>query len=298
MEMNRTLPLTLQLVTLTVAVLAIANLVFLFLLPSSPAGRASAAPAAAQDAAAPSEETAPGDYTLSFDSDPLVYDGTGTLDLLDGVSLTGPEGALSTQSIFVQITAGETLAQKWVEYSAGTDGGQVTAVRGLELTGYAGPTLAVPEDLSELEDSELDGLLESLIEAGELSADDGFGNDITPAVTASYTRAEEDPYTARFVFTVTNQFGDTATAALDVSVTPRPILTLTVSEVTVERGASFNPLSYVAEAVDTDGSSLMRYIIIEGEVDTGAAGEYVLTYQARSPGGLSSNPVELRVTVS
>ena len=305
--MNDKVPFALRAAKYLIAGLAIVNLAALLFFPSlfpqaSQGGHtnasAEAGTAGETSAASSAPDAETDEYVIELESDTLVYDGSGTLDLLEGVSLVGPDGQVSNQDVFAYIRAGDTLSQKIVEYTAETPAGQVSATRTLELANYSGPSLELPESIPAIADNELDGLLDQLLAGGEIHADDGYGNDISQSVTASYTREEENPYLARYVFTVSNSFNDSVSVSVDVDITPLPIITLTADEVTVPLNSSFSVLSYVADAVDTDGSSLMRNIIVDGEVDTSVAGEYILTYQAHSPSGAYSNPVELRVIVA
>lgn len=294
-------PLYLQILKYLIAVIAVINLVVLFLFPSGlpflinmddfdAFGSVAAEGSSSPDAEMPQ-------YTIALESDTITYDGSGELDLLDGVSLIGPDGKAINQTIFVHIKTGDTISQKIIEYTADTEDGQVSTTRGLELSDYSGPSLQLPEELPTIEDNELDSILDTLLADDDFYADDGYGNDITQSVAASYTRDEDDPYLAHYVFTVENSFNDSTAASADISITPRPIITLTDSVITVPLNASFSELSYVASAVDTDGSSLMRNIIIDGDVDTSVPGEYTLTYILHSPSGVFSNPAELKVIV-
>lgn len=297
-------PLFLQILKYLIAALAALNLVVLLLLPSSfsfsikpinikdfiPFGNRAANSGSSSDAEI-------SQYAIELESDTITYDGTGELNLLDGVSLTGPDGALSNQNIFVHIKTGDSISQKIIEYTAKVEGEQVSANRTLVLEHYSGPSLHLPDSFPTIEDSELDSILDTLLEDDDFYADDGYGNDITQSVVASYTQEEESPYIAHYVFKVSNSYNDSTAASADISITPRPIITLTDHEITVPLHASFSALSYVSTAVDTDGSSLTRSIIIDGNVDTSVAGEYTLTYTVYSPSGMRSNPAELIVTV-
>ena len=216
------------------------------------------------------------------------------LDLLSGVTLVSSDGQTSDAEIYAQIMSGDSLSRKTIEYSADTENGQVTASRGLELSAYAGPSISLPEELPDLEESQIDSVLSLL---SGLYADDGYGNDITDSVTASYTMGD-DGMTLHYTFSVTNLFNDTATAAADLSLTAtKPVITLTDTAVTIPAGSSFEPLAYVDSAVDVDGSSLSHRIYIRGSVDTETPGIYTLTYTATSEDGVASDPRELTVTV-
>lgn len=279
-------------------IIALLNLAALFLFHYELPGFLSAAGNEPSDEArettAPAAGASASGYSFQFDTDPLVYDGQTGLDLLSGVTLVSSDGQTSDAEIYAQIMSGDSLSRKTIEYSADTENGQVTASRGLELSAYAGPSISLPEELPDLEESQIDSVLSLL---SGLYADDGYGNDITDSVTASYTMGE-DGMTLHYTFSVTNLFNDTATAAADLSLTAsKPVIRLTDTAVTIPAGSSFEPLAYVDSAVDVDGSSLSHRIYIRGSVDTETPGIYTLTYTATSEDGTASDPRELTVTV-
>lgn len=245
-----------------------------------------------------SEATAqPLTYSIVMEQEAFTYDGTGDIDLLDGVSLLSSDGDILDTPIFVSIRTGDTLSQKILLYSADTDLGQITASRNLQLENYYGPSIQLPSSLPDLEETQLDTLLSYMPTDGSFRADDGYGNDITQAVTTTYNMDAENPSIAHCVFTVVNRFNDSASAAADINVIRRPVLTLTTSEVIVEQYSTFHPFSYVASAVDVDGSSVMNHIDIQGNVDTSVPGEYNLTYIIYAPSGNLSAPQTLKVIV-
>ncbi|MDI9241571.1 immunoglobulin-like domain-containing protein [Fusibacillus kribbianus] len=235
-------------------------------------------------------------YTIRFDTDTLSYDGTTKLDLLKGVSLVSPDGKTSDIKIFARILAGDSLSRKTVEYSADTADGQITATRSLNLSGYSGPSITLPDTLPSITEEQLDSVLNTMT---DIYADDGYGNDITDSVQASYTLASDGTGgNVHYKFSVTNAFNDSALVEADLSLgAAKPVLTLLKTSVTIEAGDDFNPLRYVDSAVDTDGSSLSQRIRISGTVDTETPGTYDLTYTASSPSGEVSDPKKLTVIV-
>lgn len=290
----------LKILKLVVVVFAVINLAVLFLfdyrLPGrSGSDKSTAAPA--QEVSVTRAETDSG-YTIQIDSDTLTYDGSGPLNLLDGVSLVDSDGKASGNDIFAHIKTGDSLSEKIIEYTADTADGRVTATRALTLENYTGPSIQLPDRLPQIEDGQLGDILNYMPSDGSFFADDGFGNDITSAVSASYTTDTNDANIIHYVFTVTNSYNDTTSVSADLSLNPsKPLLTLTEEELTIELHSSFSPLKYVASAQDVDGTPLSNRIQIQGEVDTDTAGQYVLTYFVTSPSGESSAKKELKVTV-
>lgn len=237
-------------------------------------------------------------YTIHLDSDTLSYDGTGSLNLLDGVSLTRQDGSYADFEIFAHISTGDAMNHKIITYSADTDAGQVTAKRNLTLDNYTGPSLVLPSALPSVAEQELDSLLTQMPADGSFAARDGFGKDITSAVTAEYTIDPANPTLVHFVFSVTNLFNDTTSAAADlVIVSSRPILLLTQTEVVLSKGASFQPLSYVQKAEDQRGRDLTSRIQVSGTVDVNTPGVYPLTYTVTTEQGDTSLPQLLTVTI-
>lgn len=75
-----------------------------------------------------------------------------------------------------------------------------------------------------------------------------------------------------------------------------PIIRLNTHEVTISVGGSFNPMRYVAEAVD-DIDDAWRRVHVEGTYYTSRAGVYVIKYSVRDSDGNVSNVEELVLTV-
>lgn len=308
--MNRKRQTLFNIIRILVIVLAIGNLAALFVfhyeLPdfiTDLTNKRSAS--ASQDS--PSDKKASNDadakekitYSFKFDTDTISYDGTSKLDLLSGVSIVSSKDEKADNSeIFAHIKTGDSVSQKIIEYTADTEEGQISGTRALELTGYNGPSIKLPDVFPQLEDSQLDSVLTVMPSDGSFHADDGYGGDITKAVKASYKRDENDNNLVHFTFTVTNSFNDTVSAEKDVNlIRTKPVIALKESAVTVALHSQFNALEYVSVAEDVDGSSLFRSIIIDGSANTEAAGEYILTYKVSSPSGAVSDPKELKVTV-
>lgn len=237
-------------------------------------------------------------YAFSFEPDSLTYDGNSELDLLEGVTLTGPDGTSADTEIYARISTGDSISEKIIEYSADTDAGQITASRELKLKNYRGPSITLPDPLPKVEETMLDSVLTVIPDNGTFLADDGYGNDITSSVTFSYTRDESFPAKVHYIFTVTNMFNDSAVTEADFTIAdPRPVVTLTANAVTIKKNSGFSPEAYIASAVDTDGSSLLQSVTIEGQVDMRQPGTYTLIYTVTGADGRSSLPAELVVTV-
>lgn len=222
-------------------------------------------------------------HTFFFNPEVLTYNGSTDLNLLYGVSLTAPDGTVSNSGISAEIYSGVLPSQKIVRYSANTSTGLITAYRSLELLNYNGPSITLPATLPEIDELLLDSVLSILPADGSFRADDGYGNDITSAITFSHTQDENKPGIVHYTFKVTNRFHDTATVEADFQLAnPRPVIVLTTDSVTIPAGSPFVPLAYVRMALDTDGNSLLHLIQVSGEIDTQKPGTYTVYYNVSS----------------
>lgn len=243
-------------------------------------------------------EEVPTKPMFQFTSDTLTHDGTSTLDLLDGVSLIKSDGSVSNLDIFVHIKTGSSLTQKIIEYTADTSQGQVSAERKLELKNYSGPKLKLPDSLPEITEEQLDTILSLMPTDGSFYADDGYGKDITNAVTTEYTVDLNDPSTIHYVFSITNSFNDTVSVSADLTLQrTRPVILLSNDFITIERNTEFNPLEYIILAEDIDGTSLLQKVKIDGELNLRVPGQYTLTYTVTSDDKITSLPQTLTVVI-
>lgn len=85
----------------------------------------------------------------------------------------------------------------------------------------------------------------------------------------------------------------------DIPESGAPQITLTDSEVTVQRGAAVNRLIYVEDITDDKDSrdSLFRNIQVDGNINSAVSGSYELTYYVVDSDGNKSNETKLLVTV-
>lgn len=244
-------------------------------------------------------EDEPASYQFYFDPETLKYDGQDNLNLLEGVSLVSDTGMESEAKIFASIVSGSSKSEKTITYTADTESGRVEATRKLKLVDYEGPSIELPDEMPIVDDTTKDDILSLMTGDMSISADDGFGNDISGAVTAVYNVDSTTPRTLYYIFTVKNTFDDTAEISAEVTLElSKPVVMLTQKAVKIEQGESFNPLSYVSYAIDTDGTSLSTSIQIQGTVDNYTAGTYTLEFIATNSAGVQSDPAELTVTVS
>ena len=151
-------------------------------------------------------------------------------------------------------------------------------------TAYAGPSITLDSELPSVTTDDLYSIVQVLADLGKLSADDGYGNDLTDAVRADCIPEEGEDSSYSVVFSVINDLGDSAEASAVLEVTPGnlPVLLLTEDRTILSVGDEFNYLTYIRAARDVDGASLSDRIRLDGSVDTAEAGEYTLTYSVKS----------------
>lgn len=151
-------------------------------------------------------------------------------------------------------------------------------------TAYAGPSITLDSELPSVTTDDLYSIVQVLADLGKLSADDGYGNDLTDAVRADCIPEEGEDSSYSVVFSVINDLGDSAEASAVLEVTPGnlPVLLLTEDRTILSVGGEFNYLTYIRAARDVDGASLSDRIRLDGSVDTAEAGEYTLTYSVKS----------------
>lgn len=120
---------------------------------------------------------------LEFESEELVYSGSGKLDLMDGVRAESSLGEDLTSQVSAVLTGEGTENKKTVRYTVfDSQGKEVSRTRTLLLKDYQGPQIQA-EDSLELTAEDLENLIETLEKRGEIKGEDGFGMDITDQIT-------------------------------------------------------------------------------------------------------------------
>ena len=146
------------------------------------------------------------------------------------------------------------------------------------------PVINLSYSLPSLDAADLPNLTRTLIDLGYLSADDGSGKNISDQIICDYEAIEGDTEHYKVTFTVSNQAGATTTITRTIPVknSDLPILELTDSTITLQRGTPFTYYNYIKTARDVDGSSLNNNISLFGVVDTSTPGTYEITYRTNS----------------
>ena len=249
----------------------------------------------------PSETTTEPSLEFQITEKTLTYDGSSELNLLDGVSLVDTAGNTHTDvEIFSSIKPGTNSKEKIIEYSASNfNGTRITAKRTLQLGyDYPGPMIELHGEIAAIPAEELSSILQILHGSQLITANDGFGKDISTSITASAPSFPDDSNVAIVTLSVTNLVNDSC--AVDVIVpllADGPTIQLTTSQVYLKIGESFSFYDYIASAVDANGNDLHRNIILDGSVNTSTAGTYVLKFSCFDSSGELSPIKTLTVIV-
>lgn len=258
------------LLKIIVSVACIAAVAFLLL-------RGDEAPVYTADGGADVQSNTHDDFI--FDPEELTYDGSGELDLLEGVSLPGYSKQELKDLVYVEIETQSALSEKRVEYTADTEKGRCRSYRTLHLSGYTGPKITMPQNIPQVTKEQMDEFGQLLRDEDDFFVDDGFGNDTSDHMEVSAERDATDSSIVHYTVSIENVFGDWDLIVQDVVLSGcYPVLALVAQEVTLRVGQTFDPLSYVARAEREEGISAMKEVAVNGKVDTTRAGEYDLTY--------------------
>ena len=237
-----------------------------------------------------------GTVRLEFEDETVRYDGTGKLDLLEGVRAVDAAGGDVTDQVTAVVSGGDDMTEKQIRYSVFSgDGEETVGYRQLILENYTGPSIETADALS-LEAEELSDPAVHLSESGQMTVQDGYGRDAADQVT--WIREKTAPGTYDITFTYVNQFGDTAERTVPVAVngeTEDLTLTLLTEEAVIRPGTEFDPEDYL-EISDPTGSA--SSVQVTGEVDTEREGRYSVYYTVISSDRTQKAGALLKVEVT
>lgn len=250
---------------------------------------------AAEAVAASLPETA---AELVFDSEELIFEGQGSLDLMEGVYAADEDGADITDQVNAVLTGAGSKNRKKIRYTVFTSSGrELSRERTLVLENYRGPEITVPSHL-ELDADDLGDLVPYLREQGLLRGEDGFGLDITGQIT--WTREKITKGLYRITFRLDNAYLDSASAEAEAVITGKVQdirISLYETETEIPKDAAFEPLDYLEEAVDPVYGDISGRVEVSGLLDTHTPGAYRLVYTAVSVDGTQVARANLKVTV-
>lgn len=236
---------------------------------------------------------------LEFESEELVYSGSGKLDLMDGVRAESSLGEDLTSQVSAVLTGEGTENKKTVRYTVfDSQGKEVSRTRTLLLKDYQGPQIQA-EDSLDLTAEDLENLIETLEKRGEIKGEDGFGMDITDRITWKREKLSTGRYL--LTFTLSNDYLDTVQKEAEAYIKGEPQdiqITLAEDSVTIPLGAEFSPWDYVLAAQDPSFGSIADRIQISSSVDVSVPGNYYVVYTAESVDQTQTAEAVLRVTVA
>ena len=235
---------------------------------------------------------------IQLDSEVLEYDGSGTLNLMEGVQAVGPEGEDLTERVQAILTGDGTLLEKQIRYSVFTEEGRETTVtRTLKMVGYTGPKLSVEDGLV-LEAEDLPDLIQILTEQGDLTADNGFGQNAANEV--SYTREKRGEGYYEVEFKLQNEYLDETSQTVEMWITGEVQdieLTLSQSSIQIAAGTEFYPQEWIETAHDPVHGDMTSQVQIENRVNLSQAGQYSVIYTLYSYDHTQKAETVLRVEV-
>lgn len=217
---------------------------------------------------------------IIFEGD-LVYDGTGELDLLDGVNAIDEDGTDLTSNINAKIVLDGNDQE--IRYSVSNDNGQIVyKARNLVLKNYQGPAIIANDHLS-FDAKDLSNLVTVLNKRGELKGLDGFGKDITDQITYQREKVSDGIY--QLTFTLNNIYLDSTSLIVKANISGTisdPVLELYRSSIEIDVGSSFYPEDYIEVANDENGNSVKDQVKISSSLNTVQPGVYNVSYQLTS----------------
>lgn len=255
--------------------------------------------ASVQDDSALRKEEKAEKIRITFSPEILTYDGQGDLNLLKGVYAEDADGKNLSANVEAVMTSSGTQTEKKIRYTVfAPDGTEATAVRTLKLEDYTGPELSVEENLK-LESSALEDLIPYLKENDLLTAKDGFGRDAAEQVEWYREKVVKGVYD--ITFTLKNQYLDSTQQTVRTVIsgdTADLELNLSESTITVLPGTEFEPMNYVAAAVDPEYGNLMDRLSVSSTVNTMIPGTYAVVYTLTSLDNTQKANAVLQVKVA
>jgi hypothetical protein len=295
-----------------VALAAAANLVALFVyhyeMPSWL--RRSTSPSIPMADASPAPETQSynrletGEH-LAIPLVPVNYSGEADLDgmIMDDVYVVGADGQPIDEAVITyEILPADEAQKKTIRYTAEWgDGQSLTEERVMNLTTrYTGPTITLLGVPPGIDPGFADSYVTLLGDRNIIYADDGFGNDATDQVLATFVGLSDEEPDAEMKLSLENQVHDTTGMELTVHVKDYNgiVLVLTDYNITLTVGDDFDPLDYVDYAHDEDGDDRTDSVRYYNYVDTSTPGDYYVELWVWNSEGTTYSPSRfLYVTV-
>lgn len=154
---------------------------------------------------------------VTFDSDPLIMDGT-NVDLMQGVTAVDGNGKDISDKVSASVVNGNN--KKNIIYSVnGSDYDLETFQREIKLEDYKGPSILIKEGEYSCNINDIESYISKLTTSGAITADDGYGNDISSEIHLSSSNTIEGTGIQVVELMVKNKFDDTAKTNMNINVT-------------------------------------------------------------------------------
>lgn len=216
---------------------------------------------------------------ISFDTDPLILDGT-SIDLMQGVEAKDDSGNDVTKLVSASVV--NEGNEKYVMYSVNSsDYNLETFKRGLQLKNYKGPSIAIKNTTYTCDINNIDSYIMSLIEAKSIKASDGYGNDISSNVYVDPSVQLKKAGTQNITLIVKNSLADTARKNISIKITGtlnQSKVTVSTETTSIKKNTTFTPDKYIVSAVDSEGNDITDKIVFENNVDVTTPGRYKVYY--------------------
>ncbi|MBQ7522591.1 MAG: hypothetical protein IJU14_06910 [Clostridia bacterium] len=237
---------------------------------------------------------------VEFDTDPLVINSK-EVDFMRGVKATDEDGNDVKNKLSSSVVNEDN--KKYVVYSInGSQYELQNFKRKLTIYNYRLPTIKILKSSYTCDINEIDEYIKTLITDGQISGDDGLGNDISTGIYRDKTALQitkAGSYDIPLV--LNNVFGDEVRNTLRLKVTGKLYtvkVKLTTETTTIRKNSRFSPNSYIASATDSDGNDILNQIIYRSEVDLTTEGRYKVYYYVVGTGEEEDPVATLTVVVT
>ncbi|MEE0930461.1 MAG: hypothetical protein UIM53_05630 [Acutalibacteraceae bacterium] len=216
---------------------------------------------------------------ITFDTDPLILSKT-NLDLMAGVHATDENG----ENIIDWINASviDEGDNKVVMYSVNKSDYKLEAFRReLQMENYNEPSISIKEEKYNCNINELYSYIRVLIASGKITADDGFGNDISSNIYIDPSEEFNESGTYDITLMIKNSFSDVAQKEISINLTgeiEKSKIILSPQTATIKKNSYFSPERYILSAIDNEGNDITDKIIYDSEVDVTTTGRYKVYY--------------------
>lgn len=216
---------------------------------------------------------------ISFDTDPLIIDGT-DLSLLQGVTAIDENGKDVTNMVSASVV--NDNEQKLILYGINDPNYDLESFeRGLQLKNYEGPSISIKNKNYTCDINDLETYITDMIAEGNIKAKDGYGNDISKNVYIDPSTQITESGKQHISLVVKNTFVDMEKKDIEIDITgkvEKNRVILSSESITVRKGNNFSPRKYIATAENGDGEDISDMIVFDNQTDVNVPGSYSVYY--------------------